>query len=91
MPAGSNDRQMRHEQPTFDDVVQHLRSMGLRTYAIDLQRADIGIPAVRLFVPGLCHFKTRLGHRRLVEVPKKLGWKPEGFGAADLNSMPLLI
>jgi len=42
-------------------------------------------------VPGLCHFKTRLGHRRLVEVPKKLGWKPEGFGAADLNSIPLLI
>lgn len=78
-------------EPAFDDVVQRLRSMGLRTYAIDLQRADIGIPAVRLFVPGLCHYKPRLGHRRLVEVPKTLGWKLESFGAADLTSMPLLI
>jgi hypothetical protein len=42
-------------------------------------------------VPGLCHYKPRLGHRRLVQVPKMLGWKLEGFGAADLNSMPLLI
>ena len=65
--------------------------MGLRTYAIDLQRADIGIPAARLFVPGLCHYKPRLGHRRLLEVPKTLGWKPKGLGAEDLNSMPLLI
>jgi len=42
-------------------------------------------------VPGLCHYKPRLGHRRLVEVPKKHGWKPEDFDVADLNSMPLLI
>ncbi len=94
-PFLTPDRQQRDRRPRwsrqFDDVVQRLRSMGLRTYAIDLQRADIGIPAVRLFVPGLCHFKPRLGHRRLVEVPKKLGWKPEGFGAEDLNSIPLLI
>jgi ribosomal protein S12 methylthiotransferase accessory factor len=78
-------------EPAFEDVVQRLESMGLRTYAIDLQRADIGIPAVRLFVPGLCHHKPRLGHRRLVEVPKVLGWKPKGLGAEDLNPMPLLI
>ena len=89
-PAGTTERSTAPE-PTFEGVVQRLLSMGLRTYAIDLQRADIGIPAVRLFVPGLCHFKTRLGHRRLLEVPRKLGWKPEGLGAADLNSMPLLI
>ena len=89
-PDGSGTTSATRE-PTFDDVVQRLRSMGLRTYAIDLQRADIGVPAVRLFVPGLCHYKPRLGHRRLVEVPKTLGWKLEGFGAADRTSMPLLI
>jgi ribosomal protein S12 methylthiotransferase accessory factor len=89
-PTGSSETASAPES-TFEDAVERLRSVGLRTYAIDLQRADVAIPAVRLFVPGLCHFKTRLGHRRLVEVPKKLGWKPEGFGAADLNSIPLLI
>ncbi|MBA4098342.1 MAG: hypothetical protein C0484_16450 [Rhodospirillum sp.] len=88
-PAGSSTTVA--GQPKFDDVVRRLRSLGLHTYAIDLQRAYIGIPAVRLFVPALCHFKARLGHRRLVDVPKKLGWKPEDFDAADLNPMPLLI
>ena len=71
--------------------MERLRSAGLRTYAIDLQRTDLAIPAVRLFVPGLCHYKPRLGHQRLVEVPQKLGWKPEGLGATGLNAMPLLI
>ena len=89
-PAGISQA-TKPAEPTFEGVVQRLLSMGLRTYAIDLQRADIGIPAVRLFVPGLCHYKPRLGHRRLVEVPKKQGWKPEDYDAADLNSMPLLI
>jgi ribosomal protein S12 methylthiotransferase accessory factor len=89
-PDGSGATSAARE-PTFDDVLQRLRSLGLHTYAIDLQRAGIGVPAVRLFVPGLCHYKPRLGHRRLVEVPKMLGWKLEGFGAADLTSMPLLI
>jgi ribosomal protein S12 methylthiotransferase accessory factor len=89
-PDGSGTTRAAPE-PAFGDVVQRLGSMGLRTYAIDLRRADIGIPAVRLFVPGLCHYKPRLGHRRLVEVPKTLGWKPEDFDAADPNSMPLLI
>ena len=78
-------------EPTFESVRERLRSMGLRICAIDLQRSDIGVPAVRLFVPGLCHYKPRLGHRRLVEVPQKLGWKIEGLGEADLNSTPLLI
>jgi hypothetical protein len=72
-------------------VLERLRRARLETYLADLQRPDICVPAVRLFVPGLCHHKPRLGHRRLVEVPKGLGWKPESFGAADLNSMPLLI
>jgi len=72
-------------------VLERLRRAGFRAYGADLQRPDIGVPAVRAFVPGLCHFKPRLGHRRLVEVPKKLGWKPEGFRAEDLNTAPLLI
>jgi ribosomal protein S12 methylthiotransferase accessory factor YcaO len=80
-----------HEEHIAELILEHLRRAGLTAYGADLQRADIGIPAVRLFVPGLCHFKPRLGHRRLVEVPKKLGWKPERYRAEDLSSTPLLI
>ena len=89
-PAGSGETATASE-PTFEGVMERLRSAGLRTYAIDLQRTDLAIPAVRLFVPGLCHYKPRLGHQRLVEVPQKLGWRPEGLGTTGLNAMPLLI
>jgi ribosomal protein S12 methylthiotransferase accessory factor YcaO len=79
----------RREASTFDGLVARLMSAGLRTYEVDLTRADIGIPAVRLFAPGLCHFKPRLGHRRLIEVPRALGWRAQT--ASDLNPVPLMI
>lgn len=72
-------------------ILTRLRRAGLEAFSLQLHRTDIGIPAVRAFVPGLCHYKPRLGQRRLVEVPKKLGWKPESLSVADLNSNPLLI
>jgi ribosomal protein S12 methylthiotransferase accessory factor len=85
----ANSDAMLAREPVFDDLVQRLLSIGLRTYAVDLTRADIGIPAVRLFAPGLCHDKPRLGHQRLVTVPRALGWREPGFSAADLNQTPL--
>lgn len=71
--------------------LDRLRQLGLSVYRLDLQRADIGIPAVRLFAPGLCHYKPRLAFKRLVGVPRKLGWCESGFGAADLSTLPLMI
>lgn len=90
LPAGTTDAAQAAE-PTFDDLLQRLSSIGLRTYAIDLTRADIGVPATRLFIPGLCHDKPRLGHQRLVTVPKALGWRERSFSADDLNETPLLL
>lgn len=87
-PAGISEA-MKAPEPTFDELVRRLLSGGLRTYAVDLQREDIGIPAVRLFVPGLCHYKPRLGFPRLTEVPKMLGWREQSF--RDLNATPLMM
>lgn len=78
-------------EPTFGAIVERLSQARLSAYLVDLQRPDIGIPAVRMFVPGLCHFKPRLGHSRLVEVPKALAWQEPAFAAIDLNQSPLLI
>jgi ribosomal protein S12 methylthiotransferase accessory factor len=72
-------------------VLERLQRAGLEAFFVDLQRDDIGIPAVRAFVPGLCHFKPRLGHRRLVDAPRALGWRDPGFAAADLAVLPLLM
>jgi ribosomal protein S12 methylthiotransferase accessory factor YcaO len=89
VPQGRGASGERREAPTFDGLVARLTSAGLRTYEVDLTRVDIGIPAVRLFAPGLCHFKPRLGHRRLIEVPRALGWREQT--ASDLNPVPLMI
>lgn len=72
-------------------VVERLRRARLEAYVVDLQRPDIGVPAVRTFVPGLCHFKPRLGFRRLIAVPRALRWREVDFGVNDLSDLPLLL
>lgn len=74
-----------------DFILQRLRRAELEAHTLDLERADIGVPAVRAFVPGLCHFKPRIGFRRLVDVPRALGWREADFDAKDLSDLPLLL
>jgi oxazoline/thiazoline synthase len=40
---------------------------------LDQTRVDVGVPVVRVIVPGLRHFYRRFGPGRLYEVPVKLG------------------
>ena len=56
-----------------------------------VERPDIAVPAVRALVPGLCHFKPRLGLNRLVDVPRTLRWRDPSIAAQDLSDVPLLI
>jgi ribosomal protein S12 methylthiotransferase accessory factor len=79
------------EAEAIELLHDRLRRAGLDACIVDLQRPDIGVPAVRAFVPGLCHFKPRFGVRRLTEVPRALRWRETGFSVKDLNALPLLI
>jgi ribosomal protein S12 methylthiotransferase accessory factor len=72
-------------------ILERLYRAGLEALVVDLQRPDIGIPGARAFVPGLCHFKPRLGHRRLIDVPRALSWRDAGFNAKNLHETPLMI
>lgn len=72
-------------------LCDRLRHAGLEAYTVDMARAEIGVPAVRAFVPGLCHYKPRLGFKRLVEVPRALGRRDASLGRQDLSQLPLLI
>jgi ribosomal protein S12 methylthiotransferase accessory factor len=65
-----------------------LQAAGLRAYALDLTRADVGVAAVKVIVPGACTLKPRLGASRLVTVPEALRWKPQGLSSADLQALP---
>jgi ribosomal protein S12 methylthiotransferase accessory factor len=72
-------------------VRERLHRAGLEAYVIDLERPEIGVPAVRAFVPGLCHFKPRLGFKRLIDVPRAMRWCDASFGHQHLSDLPLLI
>jgi oxazoline/thiazoline synthase len=51
-----------------------LRGQGLEMLVLDQTRADVGLPVVRVIVPGLRHFWARYAPGRLYDVPVKLGW-----------------
>lgn len=58
---------------------------GLDFLVLDQTRPDIGVPVVRVIVPGLRHFYRRFAPGRLYDVPVKLGWRETPLPESDLN------
>ena len=52
---------------------------------LDQTRPDIGVPVVRVIVPGLRHFYRRFAPGRLYDVPVKLGWRDRPLSENELN------
>ena len=44
---------------------------------LDQTRPDIGLPVVKVIVPGMRHFWPRYAPGRLYDAPVQLGWLPE--------------
>jgi len=57
-----------------DACVEVARRTGRDFLVLDQTRPDVGVPVVRVIVPGLRHFYRRYGPGRLYDVPVKLGW-----------------
>jgi ribosomal protein S12 methylthiotransferase accessory factor len=58
---------------------------GLDFLVLDQTRPDIGVPVVRVIVPGMRHFYRRFAPGRLYDVPVKLGWLDRPVAEAGLN------
>jgi ribosomal protein S12 methylthiotransferase accessory factor len=58
---------------------------------LDQTRPEIGLPVVKVIVPGLRHFWRRLGPGRLYDVPVKLGWLPAPLSEEQLNPIPMFL
>jgi oxazoline/thiazoline synthase len=58
---------------------------GLDFLVLDQTRPDIGVPVVRVIVPGLRHFYRRFAPGRLYDVPVKLGWREGPLPESALN------
>jgi len=56
-----------------ENCVEVTRQAGYDFLVLDQTRPDVGVPVVRVTVPGLRHFYKRFGPGRLYDIPVKLG------------------
>lgn len=68
-----------------------VEEMGLEMLVLDQTRPEIGMPVVKVIVPGLRHFWARFAPGRLYEVPVKLGWLREPLGEEEMNPIPMFL
>jgi bacteriocin biosynthesis cyclodehydratase domain-containing protein len=64
---------------------------GMEMLVLDQTRPDIGLPVVKVIVPGLRHIYPRLAPGRLYDVPVKLGWLREPLAEEQLNPVASIM
>ncbi len=72
-------------------VEELVRRAGLELLVLDQTRPDVGLPVVRVLVPGLRPHWARFAPGRLFEVPVRLGRLAEPTRYQDLNPVPLFL
>ncbi|MGH2603110.1 MAG: TOMM precursor leader peptide-binding protein, partial [Dehalococcoidia bacterium] len=82
------DGDLRDEVLRCRSLVERL---GLEMLVLDQTRPDIGLPVVKVVVPGLRHFWARFAPGRLYEVPVRLGWRERPATEAELNPIPMFL
>ena len=78
----------------LDDITvvrRRLEALGLEVLVLDQTRPDIGLPVVKVVVPGLRPFWSRFAPGRLYDVPVRLGHRDTAAGYTELNTMPLFL
>ena len=64
---------------------------GMELLVLDQTRPDIGLPVVKVLVPGMRHFWTRYASGRLYDVPVTMGWLDRPTAEADLNPVAMFL
>jgi ribosomal protein S12 methylthiotransferase accessory factor len=64
---------------------------GLEMLVLDQTRPDVGLPVVKVVVPGLRHFWARYAAGRLYDVPVRMAWLPDPLDEGDLNPTSVFI
>jgi ribosomal protein S12 methylthiotransferase accessory factor len=67
--------------------VKLAKRLGLDFLVLDQTRPDVGVPVVRVIVPGLRPFHRRFAPGRLYDVPVKLDLRKRALRKADLNPL----
>lgn len=83
-----------HRPDLTDDIrtIQDtLEAKGMELLVLDQTRPDMGLPVVRVVVPGLRHFWSRFAQGRLYDVPVQLGRLARPRRYEELNPVPLFM
>ena len=67
-----------------------VEAKGMEFLVLDQTRPDIGMPVVRVIVPGMRHYWARLAPGRLFDVPVEMGWRERCIAEADANTAPVI-
>ncbi|MHC3474077.1 TOMM precursor leader peptide-binding protein [Streptomyces sp. 7R007] len=73
------------------DILALTRRHGLEVLVLDQTRPDIGLPVVKVIVPGLRHFWARFAPGRLYDVPVRTGRLAAPTPYEQLNPIPLFV
>jgi oxazoline/thiazoline synthase len=65
--------------------------LGSELLVLNQTRPEIGLPVVKVIVPGLRHFWARFAPGRLYDVPVKLGWMSRPLVEEELNPIPMFL
>jgi ribosomal protein S12 methylthiotransferase accessory factor len=87
-----------YPQVSAEDVVEDIRACqarieraGMEMLVLDQTRPEVGLPVVKVIVPGLRHFWARFAPGRLYDVPVQLGWIPRPLAEDELNPVPMFL
>jgi bacteriocin biosynthesis cyclodehydratase domain-containing protein len=92
VPASAYDRPATGD--LLDDVETArtlVEARGMEMLVLDQTRPDIGLPVVKVIVPGLRHFWRRLAPGRLYDVPVRLGWLAEPTPEEQMNPITMFL
>ncbi|MFF8293456.1 TOMM precursor leader peptide-binding protein [Streptomyces sp. NPDC016309] len=67
------------------------RSRGMELLVLDQTRPDVGLPVVKVLVPGMRHFWARYAPGRLFDVPVHLGRLDRPTEPHRLNPIPMFV
>ena len=71
--------------------VKLARARGLEVLVLDQTRPDVGLPVVKVLVPGMRPWWARFGSGRLYDVPVAMKWRKSPLTEEELNPAHLVI
>jgi ribosomal protein S12 methylthiotransferase accessory factor len=97
-PATTPRRPADYDYVPCDDIAAEVSAVadtvaahGMELLVLDQTRPDIGLPVVKVIVPGMRHFWARFAPGRLYDVPVRLGRRAAPVRYADLNPIPMFL